>query len=877
MAKSRRKSRKRQSRATSATSSPAVTAERPLLIERLADAALILGLFSVLAFSEIRFEGFETEKAALMPILGGIILGSHLSRFFRHRDMAWKQYLMNPVVIGVIGIIITSTISSLLGFSPARSWFGEAERLSGLQTLLMYILLFSQAVVATDRVTPLLTPIIITIAAPLCASVFYGVSANLHRASLGSTTGNPNYLSSWLVMSMLMLIFLLFIKLRKSMGESHWVLLPLLLFAPLLIPIPIICWTVYQKVKDLKTGWKIQDWVYLLMVLFMLVFMTATIVVVGSRAALLSYAVGGMTAVCIILAVARQRRLLMMFSGIVILAGISYVTVSNLIPVELIRQGGIYRVFNLGDSRRQELWGGAISVIKQQDKPFYLADGTPDSLASIRPIVGYGLSVISQTQGRFGATTHQNQFVGSYHNHLFDYIVMTGYPGMLFYIVFYMGAVAMALRQLRLLRGDMFQWAMVILMFSLIGVLVTPSLFPGAPFLNIIPIGLSLGALAGNFVWIAGQAFRKSDYEKPKNEEPESNEAAPVFQITDRQIVLAGLLGIFLLRWLDIQFGFVQAASEPMFWILAGLFLGHFYKLKFPVQSEETDAEYDVIPDARPIDWQMGVMGTGIMLLYGFGYTVQSRVYNHNIGLIRIPVFLTLLTIVGYIGVFFGNRKQYKLSLILAAITPVILGAMWAWKNMISMGAGTSFDNAIATDILSSPELISTFVQLSSVGVVMVILMLIVWTFYDNWRVRVKYPIGVGVAIVLGVIGATFYASNYVSATTHKLGIGFMEEAVNTREQKHFQIADAAFEIATSIDLTNARMRVHYLGMMTQQNTIVPNSRPEFTDEIDENTDVLLQYEPYFIHTLEWQQFSGFHERVYGRPFRKVTHLATDY
>ena len=374
--------------------------------------------------------------------------------------------------------------------------------------------------VAYERITPMLTPIIVTISAPLCLSVLFAYREGVVRP--GSTTGNPNYLSSWLVMSMLMLIILLFIRLRKLTGEWNWVLLPQLLFSPLLVPIPFICWTIYRKVKGVQHGWKIQDWAYLLLILFMLVFMTATIVVVGSRAALLSYAIGGMTAISIILAVARQRRLLLIFAGFVIAAGVSYVTVSNLIPLEIKAQGGIYRVLNLGDSRRQELWGGAVSVIKQQVHPYYLADGTPDALAAFRPVVGYGLAVIPQTQGRFGATTHRNQFVGSYHNHIFDYIVMTGYPGMLFYVLFYLGAIGMTLQQLRLLRGDTFQWLMVLLMFGLIGVLVTPSLFPGADFLNVVPIGLTLGVLGGNFVWIAGQAFRKSDYAKVKTDGTDS-------------------------------------------------------------------------------------------------------------------------------------------------------------------------------------------------------------------------------------------------------------------------------------------------------------------------------------------------------------------
>lgn len=876
MAKSRRKSKQR--RASSKKPNQSIqtrSVERPLLIDRLADAALIVALFTILAFSEIRFEGFETEKAALLPIFGGIILAAHITRFFRHRDLAWKKLLLNPLVIGVIGIVITSAVSSLLGFSLARSWFGEAERLSGLQTLFIYLLLFSQAVVSVERITPLLTPIIITISAPLCLSVFFAALGGQERP--GSTTGNPNYLSSWLVMSMLMLIILLFIRLRKSTGEWNWVLLPLMLFAPLLVFIPIICWTIYRKVKDVRHGWKVGDWAYLLLILFMLVFMTATIVLIGSRAALLSYAIGGMTAVCIILAVARQRKLLILFSGIVIAVGFTYVTVSNLIPADIKNQGGVFRVLNLGDSRRQELWGGAISVISQLHQPYFLADGTPDSLASVRPVIGYGLSVIPQTQGRFGATTHKNQFVGSYHNHIFDYIVMTGYPGMIAYILVYLGAIAMTLRQLRLLRGDMFQWLLMLSMFGLIGVLVTPSLFPGADFLNVVPIGVTLGVLGGNFIWIAGQAFRKGDYEKLKTDDlSESNEL--VSYMTDRQIILAGLLGVIILRWVDIQFAFVQAASEPMFWVLAGLFLGHFYRLRFP--SDNSDADRDVIHEARPIDWQVGVLATGIMIFYGFGVTINSSIYNHEIGVDRIPFFIIILVAVGYAGVFLVKNTvnhQHKLDIGLLILTPVLWFVMWMVKSGLSSTAGNTFDNAISPDIVPESGIMSTFLLLSLTGIVMVIILLAIWTFYDNWRVKQKYPIGTLGAITLAILGGVFYSSNYMSATAHAVGIGFMEEGAREREAKFFNIAETAFRVATSLDPTNARLRTHYLGMLTQNNSVIPNSRANFADEIDENVDILLSYEPYFIHSLEWGQFSGFHERLFGRPFREVTRSATDY
>lgn len=861
MAKSRRKEKRAKLREQNRARP--ISTERPLLIERLADAALIVALFTILAFSEIRFEGFETEKTALIPIFGGIILASHLTRLFKNRDIPWKQYLLNPLVIGVIGIIVTSSVATILGFSPIRSWFGEAERLSGLQTLLIYFLIFSQAVVAAERLTPLLTPIIITISAPLCLSVLWAqFIQGLFRP--GSTTGNPNYLSSWLVMSMLMLVVLLFIRIRKATGEWNWILLPQLLFAPLLLPIPVICLTIYQRVKDVRYGWTWKDWAYLLLILLMLVLMTFTILAVGSRAALLSYAVGGVTSVGIMLVLARQRQLLIMFSGAVIILGVAYVTASNLAPREL---KSAVRILSLGDSRRQELWGGAVSVLSQQSEPFYLADGTPDSLASLRPVIGYGLSVIPQTQGRFGATTHKNQFVGSYHNHIFDYIVMTGYPGMLAYVLMYLGAIAMTLQQLLLIRGDLFRWLMVLTMFGLLGTLVTPSLFPGADFLNVVPIGVSLGVLAGNFVWIAGQAYRKSDYEKDKT--GLNVDIAPTLtaHISDRQILLAGLLGVIILRWVDIQFAFVQAASEPMFWALAGLFLGHYYKLKFATNENE---DADVIHDARPIDWQVAVFATGIMIFYGFGVTVSSSIYNHKIGIERIPFFMGLLVLVGYAGSYLMINVQHRVNWVIASITPAVWFVMWFIKSTIANGAGNTFDNTLAIQSVPESGVFSTFFQLSLTGVVMVVFMLVLWTLYDNWRVKIQYPIGILGAVVLGLVGVAFYTSNYTSATAHAVGIGFMEEGARSQDEQAFLISDSAFRVGTNLDNSNARMQIHYLGMLTQQKAILPDSNPTFTEEIESRTETLLQNEPYFIHTLEWGQFSGFHERVFGKPFREI-------
>ena len=130
-----------------------------------------------------------------------------------------------------------------------------------------------------------------------------------------------------------------------------------------------------------------------------------------------------------------------------------------------------------------------------------------------------------------------------------------------------------------------------------------------------------------------------------------------------------------ILRWVDVQFAFVQAASEPLFWCLAGLFLGHYYKLKFGSQDTANETQ-DEIQEARPIDWQMGVLAAGVMILYGFGVTIQSQIYNHEIGAYRIPFFILILLFAGYGGVFFVKnalRNSHRLSLPVMLVTPAHL------------------------------------------------------------------------------------------------------------------------------------------------------------------------------------------------------------
>ena len=782
---------------------------RPLLIERLADASLIASLFMILAFAEIRFEGFETEKAALLPIFGGIILASHIARFARNRSIPWGHLLLNPVIVGVIGVTLVSIVSTIFSLSPARSWIGEAERLSGLLTFLVYILIFSQAVVAYRRLTPLLIPILITAGIPMSLSIYVSrFSQGIDRP--GSTTGNPNYLSGWIAMALIILGIQLFIQFRR------W-----------------------------ERPYTFRQWAYVALVIGSMLIMFGAVLVVRSRAALLSLGIGSIVTIALILVLAQQRRLLMGFFALTLLGGTVYGIISLTLPQQTKNENPILRVFSFGDSRRNELWTGALSVISQQADPMLTVTGEPDPNAGLRPLIGYGLSVIPQTQSRFGATTHQNQFVGSFHNLIYDNIVMIGSIGVTMWAVIYLGAMYAVQKVLGVVReSDLWFWLGFLAISAILGILIFPSLFPNATTTMVLPIGASLGIVFGNFLWIIGQFLRL----------PKDQPKALSSNLTDTNILLAGLLGVMIARWVDLQFGFVQSASEPLWWTLLGIMVGW---ILHQDNGDEPDTESH--PIAKPSHWQLATLTTGVLIFYGFGNTILGEIYNHTVGLDRLVFLVITLVIVGYLGAMLAVRgRETRLSPLIVGLTVVLWIIMAVFKQTIASTSGTLFDNAI--NPVSPASLPTPFFLLSLVGVMMVVFVLLSWTFGENRRFQIPQRWSIALASILFLAGLLYYISDYTSSTLHGAGIAFL----NQNEAQSLEVADNALEAGIQLDPTNARMRIHWVATMTQLHALT--GRPDFEADISQNVSNLFVYEPYFNNTIEWQQFADFYETTIGIP-----------
>jgi hypothetical protein len=58
--------------------------------------------------------------------------------------------------------------------------------------------------------------------------------------------------------------------------------------------------------------------------------------------------------------------------------------------------------------------------------------------------------------------------------------------------------------------------------------------------------------------------------------------------------------------------------------------------------------------------------------------------------------------------------------------------------------------------------------------------------------------------------------------------------------------------------------------MLTQQALTFPDSHADTEQDIAQNLNTLVQYEPYFIHTIEWAQFSNYYARVFGKNFEEA-------
>src|SRR5258708_2841546 len=104
----------------------------------LADAALLCVPFTILALQAVRADGYDGEKVGFIGLFIAVIVGAHLTRLMRARDLPRlqvRQLLHSPLSIAVLGVFSVAILSTLTSLSPSLSFWGEPSSPQGLLTL----------------------------------------------------------------------------------------------------------------------------------------------------------------------------------------------------------------------------------------------------------------------------------------------------------------------------------------------------------------------------------------------------------------------------------------------------------------------------------------------------------------------------------------------------------------------------------------------------------------------------------------------------------------------------------------------------------------------------------------------------------------------
>ena len=373
----------------------------------LGDVGCVGALLSVLAFQGLRHDPFESEKLSLLLLCSVLMLAELLST---PRQML-RRWLSNPVILAVIALAFVTLVSSGMALSPMRAIVGSGFRsygwiVIGCQTLLvLYVATYGA------RLRALMPPLLMLIAVPLCLLALYQADTNPMLSRPGSTTGNPNYLAVWLGLCL------------------TWVL-PWA-FSPL------------QTRSRLGSTLLLGLWTLLILI---------TLNLTASRAAFIGIFIAAGAGVILWGALRRNS---VPFVGLAVIA-LAMGVVLTIMQAGSGAQQGLARLLEPVDDFRQAAWADSLSIIQTMNLPLVDIYGQPDALATVRPLVGYGLDNIDVLRSRTlnvvevtAATTVTDRM----HSLPYDTLLSTGIAGLIAQLMVFETIWLSLLRALHVLRS----------------------------------------------------------------------------------------------------------------------------------------------------------------------------------------------------------------------------------------------------------------------------------------------------------------------------------------------------------------------------------------------------------------------------------------
>jgi hypothetical protein len=726
--------------------------------QRLADAALLVGLMSVLAFQELRIDGYEAEKAGILLMCACVIAAVWL-----HNPRAtWRDLraiVRHPTGGSILLFALSAFVSAVFSLHPLVSFLGSTDRGQGILFGLCGLIFIAQTARRADAVAEWLLPCLSVLLPALCAFAFFQ-HQNMALDRPGSTAGNPNYLASWLMLALF------------AVG--------------------------YAVLAAGKTRWRGLLWA-LLTALCLL-----TLLLTGSRGALLGSAAGGMTLLIFWLAHQQHRRALLLLW----LAGGVGLTCFAILSSALIAgksEETVPRALRLTDAFRVNAWMSAEYLLTTAHVPLYDWQGHADPNAALRLFIGYGQDVIPPLYTRLDVVYGYQAYLTSFHHLGLDTWVMQGAMGVValcavFGSVLYSGLRASGWS--RVGRG----WLIAIgsgIAASTLWLSVAIWYFRWEAHL---PLGIGLGLLLG--VW-GGMTWRALKHDMLPAPKPRV------------MLLLAGAAAY----WVDAQLGVTTIASAPLWWLLLGLFIA------------ETSPSADMPSPAEPLPaprlWFSVGSVAGLFWIYTLGVSLDSQYMRHIIGSDYQPIALVLTGMVAWLGAWLWSASRARL--LRAGVGMVALwGGAAVLKMLLNQAGAAALDRALATVPILPAALLGAALLLSLKGVALVGGALVVAGAAFRARGGRALVI-IGISVLLPV--TVYYAVDHSGALLHTIGQTYAQ--VNTAPAR--VVSRAAYEAIPSLVRVRGSAALDWIAVIDDE----PARLQVLRD--------FAQWQPYYRGTRQWQ------------------------
>lgn len=776
-------------------------------LDMVGDGALLSALFLVLPFSPLRFENFLSDKQDLLTIQLLVIIGVWIAKAMQGRRPNWSALFKNPIFVGAVLVITITVLSNLFSLSPVYSWIGKGRMPNGTLMHLTYFVLMCQTILSLSRIRPFIIPAItlLTFVQFLWAFFIEGRSGS---DLVISTAGNPNYLSSWLLMTVLLLSYELY-RCFTALGDTK------------------------PTYRDRKPRAWFQAYKYIIFILIIMLFAIWTMIYAGSRGALLALIFSGV-GVVLMLSVAQHRfRLILGTVGVLGIAIIGFIAITVLIP----SVSDTLRVFRLSDTRRYQLWVGGVDVLSQISDPLSNSANNTDNFVSLRPLLGYGPEMTFQLQNRWGTEGfYASHIEWTFHNHLLDTLVEKGTLGILAWFIMLGGVLYYLFKEMRWLTVK----HLPLLLILIVGTCATSTyillwLQPNETWQAVIGLGIGLSIPSAIYLWILGRGIVQQVVD------------APLVELTKRHIFLIFSTSIVLGHWIDLQFSFAQTVSEPLFWVILGWIV---YET-----LDSTELEVQPVLEISGA-WIVCTLFAGLHLINIYNNSFFSSLHPTSI---EFLLLMLVLVTVGGIGFFLTRENHHQFHWLALGIGCGLWGVLMFIGSLMN-GYLTTHFNAIAypTSIQDVP--IVLFVGAIS-GVGLGIMIFAVW-FVVFWRQVINISaIRGGIVTICLVVGSIFYLFNFATATTTRLAWDYMSNPQEETYQYLEQIVDKMqpyLIFSQDLHVPLEFSRLEYIRLTTP--TI------EVQQRMDKTWQALIDTQPYFSNSQYGWLFINRYQAYFNAP-----------